>query len=113
MNTLDIENLFADVLGIRLNTRGDVNDADAINFGGADDLMRAVRKALKVLKGRAKNLPNDGSNLTVNTIGRLEMTIDSIESNKEDIVGLTKFHLWSLFAISLDLVHRELKSEGL
>ena len=113
MNTLDIENLFAGVLGIRWNTRGDVNDADNINFGGPDELIRAVRKALAALKHRAKSLPHNGSNLTVNAIGRLAMTIDSIETTKSDVIGSTKFQLWCLYAISLDNIHRDLQSSGL
>ena len=112
MNTLDIENLFATVLGIPWNTRGDVNDADIINMGDVSDLVSAVRKAIGVLNQRSQGLPRDGSNLTINAIGRFNMTMDSIERSKDDVVGSTKFHYWSIFAISLNLIHWDLKSFG-
>jgi hypothetical protein len=71
-------------------------------------LVEAVESAIKKLKKRAEKLPDDDSILIRARIGDLAMTINSIKAKESDVKGSTCFHLWSLFAVSLDQIHMDL-----
>jgi hypothetical protein len=109
MDAVRIEHLFAGPLGVEIGKRGKANDADGIRTANPKYLFEAVEVALKKLKKRAENLPDDDSVLIRARIGDLAMTIDSVRRLENDIKGSTCFHLWSLFAISLDMIHMDLK----
>jgi len=92
--------------------RGKPNDADGVRTADPKYLIRAVEGAIKNLKKRAAKLPDDDSILVRARIGDLAMTIDSIKERESDIKGSTCFHLWSLFAVSLDQIHMDLKDRN-
>jgi hypothetical protein len=109
MDAVRIEHLFAGPLGIRMGQRGKSNDADGVRTANLKYLVQAVQSAIKKLKERAEKLPDDDSILIRARLGDLAMTIDSIKAQESDVKGSTCFHFWSLFAVSLDQIHMDLK----
>ena len=112
MDAVRIEHLFAGPLGVRIGQRGKLNDADGVRTANPKYLVGAVEGALKNLKKRVEKLPDDDSILIRARIGDLAMTIESIGKEEGDIRGSTCFYLWSLFAVSLDQIHMDLKDRG-
>jgi hypothetical protein len=112
MDAARIEHLFAWALGVRVGQRGKPNDADLVRSVEPKCLVKAVENAIKKPKKRAEKLPDDDSILIRMRIGDLAMTIGSINERMSDIKGSTCFHLWSLFAVSLDQIHMDLKDRN-
>jgi hypothetical protein len=112
MDAVRIEHLFAAPLGIKMGQRGKSNGADGVRTAKPKYLVEAVESDIKKLKNRAEKLPDDDSVLIRARIGDLAMTIDSIKERERDIKGSTCFHFWSLFAVSLDQIHMDLKDRG-
>jgi hypothetical protein len=112
MDAVRIEHLFAGPLGIKMAQRGKPNDADGVRTANPKYLIQAVESAIKKLKKRAEKLSDDDSILIRARIGDLAMTIDSIKAREIDVKGSTCFHLWSLFAVSLDQIHMDLRDRN-
>ena len=112
MDAVRIEHFFAHALGIELGKRGEVNDADYVRSGKPQYLAGALRKAQSRLKKRAESLDEaDKMKMWIKqSIGDPEIVQDSIgKSTKDEISGSACLQLWSLPAISVNLIDSYLR----
>jgi hypothetical protein len=113
MDSLDIENLLAGPLGIRMGKRGDVNDADFVRANDPKLLAKALTKILARLEKRAEKMKESETKAWIEKeLEDLSSINDVLKEQRSEVKGVALFLLWGTSATALGSVHLQLKAEG-
>jgi hypothetical protein len=113
MDSLEIENALAGPLGIRMGTRGDVNDADFIHANQKKYLIKALTKILPKLSKRAEKSPESEWKAWIEDHLRgLDDLKDQLQKDHDNSTGPCLFLLWTACAVALGSIHQALRAQG-